>query len=211
MIRRLRSLPHRHHGIGTILVIIALAVVCLIPPTSEYWINELGQFASVPLNTAFLTTGILGLLFLARRDRSRAAAVRVAWVMLTETALVHLLKTAASLVRQFGLTEGVFLPRPNGSSGGFPSGHAAASCALAFLLTERMPRLAPLWYGIAALISWSRVEARAHFPYQVVGGAILGLTVAIVVTQLLRRRAARLEKLAEEGESPRFAKAETGV
>ena len=211
MIPRLRSHPHRHHGLGTVLVVIALIVACLLPPTSEYWLNELGQFASVPLNTAFLTAGILGLLFLARRERSRAAALRVAAVMLTETALVHLLKMAASLARQLNLTEGVFLPRPNGSSGGFPSGHAAAACALAFLLTERMPRLAPVWYGIAALISWSRVEARAHYPYQIIGGAILGLAVAVVVTQQMRKRAARSEQLAVESESPRLTKAETGI
>ena len=212
--QRPRDIPHRHHGLGTVLVIIALVVACLIPPTSEFWVNELSQFASVPLNTAFLTTGIFGLLYLAWRNRSRADALRVVYVMLTETALVHLLKVASSLVRELNLTEGVFLPRPNGTSGGFPSGHAAASCALAFLLTERMPRLAPVWYGLAALISWSRVEARAHFPYQVVGGAILGLTVAIVVTQFLRKRAAqrqRSENLAVEDEPPRFPKAETGV
>lgn len=73
------------------------------------------------------------------------------------------------------------LTRPSGNSGGYPSGHAAAAFALAFLLSCRYPRLAGIWYVVAAGIGWSRVVVGAHFPFQVYVGSALGLFMAILL------------------------------
>ncbi len=64
---------------------------------------------------------------------------------------------------------------------GFPSGHAAMGFLLAFLIWRRFPRLGPLWFAVAALIGWSRVESHAHFPYQVIAGAIYGCALGALV------------------------------
>lgn len=69
---------------------------------------------------------------------------------------------------------------------GFPSGHATMAWLMAWLVWQRFPKLGPLWFLMAALISWSRVENLAHFPYQVIAGALYGCTFATLTT---RRRA----------------------
>jgi len=77
--------------------------------------------------------------------------------------------------------------RPNGGTGGFPSGHATHAFGMAFLLTMFFPRLGWLWYSCAAAISWSRVETDWHTGFQVAVGVILGVGIAWVLsTQWLK-------------------------
>jgi membrane-associated phospholipid phosphatase len=160
------------HLSGLVFVLVGLILGCTMPPVGgNSEIHQFARFASNLFNTLFLTLGILTLLVLAYLRRSKAEFLRLTSVMLTETAIVQIIQKTSFYA--FGVWA-----RPSGKDGGFPSGHAAASCALAFLLTERLPKGAPLWYACAALITWSRVEAGAHYPYQIVCGAILGLGVA---------------------------------
>lgn len=76
-----------------------------------------------------------------------------------------------------GLKRLTRLPRPDGDPTGFPSGHTTFAFALAWLLMQAYPRGTALWFGIAIAIGWSRVEGHAHFPYQVLCGAVLGTAV----------------------------------
>jgi membrane-associated phospholipid phosphatase len=41
-----------------------------------------------------------------------------------------------------------------------------------------------VWYAIAAMISWSRLDQGAHFAYQIIGGIVLGFACAIVGARL---------------------------
>ncbi|HWR29889.1 MAG TPA: phosphatase PAP2 family protein [Negativicutes bacterium] len=68
--------------------------------------------------------------------------------------------------------------RPSGGFGGFPSGHAAATFSLAFLLSLYYPRLWWAWYTAAALVTWSRVQTNAHTELQVAAGMLFGTVVA---------------------------------
>jgi membrane-associated phospholipid phosphatase len=173
-----RLLPFRHefhrreHLPSSGFVLAAVLVVLFIGKTG---LKAAADFASEPLNTAFLSLGIGMLIWQAWRDRWRQDALRVVAVMLTETALYGAIK----IVTWNGFH---ILPRPSGHAGGFPSGHTAAACALAYLLTERYPRLGPVWYLFAAVIGWSRLDAGAHYGYQIAAGALLGLTVAQLVS-----------------------------
>lgn len=76
-------------------------------------------------------------------------------------------------------------PRPNKPAGllyaGFPSGHTMAAFLLAWLIWRRYPKLGPLWFGMATLIAWSRVEVHAHYPYQVIAAAFLGCAVGRLI------------------------------
>ena len=169
---------YAHHHAGWLVLIAALIATILTPRLNNGAWHELGRGISEkalsPYNL-YLTVGIIALLYVAYAARSRAAALRVTVVMIAETALYGLIK----LITWKGLH---LFPRPSHGDGGFPSGHTAAVCALAYLLTERWPRLAPLWYAAAALVGWARWASGAHYPYQVVAGALLGLTVALVVS-----------------------------
>lgn len=130
-------------------------------------------------NTLALVLALGTLLVLAWRKRDRALALWVVAVMLVETATYGLLK--ALTWHGFHL-----LPRPSGSDGGFPSGHTAAHVCLAFLLSERCPKLAPLWWLWAAVMAWSRVESGAHWAYQVAAGIVLGGVVCVTLGRRLK-------------------------
>ncbi len=73
-----------------------------------------------------------------------------------------------------------------GKAKAYPSSHAANAFAAARVLHELAPPKA-LWWVLAALIAYSRIYLGVHFPTDVVGGALLGLTVGAVLVALLRR------------------------
>jgi undecaprenyl-diphosphatase len=66
----------------------------------------------------------------------------------------------------------------------FPSGHAATSFACATTLALAFPRLAAPLYLLAAAIAYSRVYVGVHYPLDVLGGAVLGIAVAIALRLL---------------------------
>ena len=86
-----------------------------------------------------------------------------------------------------GLKRLTRLPRPDGDPTGFPSGHTTFAFALAWLLTRVYPRLTPLWFAVAVAIGWSRVEGHAHFPYQVLCGALLGTGIGALVSHKIAK------------------------
>jgi undecaprenyl-diphosphatase len=78
------------------------------------------------------------------------------------------------------------VPLPHSAS--FPSGHAATSFACATVLSFLAPRAAPAFYALAAAIAYSRLYVGVHWPLDVVGGAVLGLVIALLLLSEVRRR-----------------------
>ncbi len=69
---------------------------------------------------------------------------------------------------------------------GFPSGHTMFAFAISFLVAEIDPRAGALWYAFAVAVGWGRVESAAHYPYQVLFGAPMGVIMAWAVTHWAR-------------------------
>jgi undecaprenyl-diphosphatase len=70
-------------------------------------------------------------------------------------------------------------------TGAFPSGHASTAFACATVIGWASRRLAVPAYVLAAAIAWSRVYVGVHWPLDVLGGALLGVLVAIALLRLL--------------------------
>jgi undecaprenyl-diphosphatase len=110
-------------------------------------------------------------------DRRLVHAVRVAAVLGAESALVNgPIKNLFRRHRPVWEHERPYRLRvPRTSS--FPSGHASAAATAAGVLAER-DRLAPLYYGLGAVVAVSRVYVRHHHASDVVAGALVGAVLA---------------------------------
>ena len=139
--------------------------------TFPYWIAMallLGWFrsAAMPrLNVAVFATGFV------------ATGLLAPW-----------LKSAANFPRPLAALgrDLVTLVGPEAHAASFPSGHAAFVVLMCAALSPGVPRVIKwgLWI-FAIAVGLSRVVVGAHFPADVLGGAILGLVVAVVARIVL--------------------------
>jgi undecaprenyl-diphosphatase len=131
--------------------------------------------------------------------RTRLFASTLALAIVAQATLVWGLKLAVGRVRPW-LALGLAPPMGAPHDGSFPSGHAAGSfCFAAFLLVAlpaawpRSRRLAHATSGlalaIATLVALSRVYLGAHFPADVLAGALLGALIGTALGGLYATRA----------------------
>jgi membrane-associated phospholipid phosphatase len=67
----------------------------------------------------------------------------------------------------------------------YPSGHLIVTAALVFATAAILPRLRPLLYTYLAAIALTRITFGAHFPLDVVVGAVLGREFALFSVSLV--------------------------
>jgi undecaprenyl-diphosphatase len=164
-----------------------------------------GRWAPLMIAATVLGAGwtALGVVPLLLHSRTRAFGAALTLTIVATAILVSSLKAAIGRVRPwlaFGLPPPIGEPR----DGSFPSGHAAGSFCVAVFLALTLPALlgartarlarAALVAGllaVAALIALSRVYLGAHFPSDVVGGAILGALIGAACAGLYTARRAR--------------------
>ncbi|WP_438864422.1 phosphatase PAP2 family protein [Neptunicella sp.] len=66
-----------------------------------------------------------------------------------------------------------------------PSGHTAAAFLMASLLASFYPQIMPLVYIWASIIGISRVLLGVHYPSDIIVGALLGETIALISLSIL--------------------------
>lgn len=151
-------------------------------PEAPGWIVTLASL----LATWVVPLVALALLVVWLRSRDRASLDAVASGLIGLGA-VQVIGLALYRPRPFEVGQGLNLMHhlPENS---FPSDHATLMFALAFsLILSRRPAgwaLLPL----AVAVGWGRVYLGAHWPGDILGGAVLGLTSAIVLHSIAQRR-----------------------
>jgi undecaprenyl-diphosphatase len=119
----------------------------------------------------------------------RAAAAGMASVAVTSALANAGLKHLHGRPRPDALAAGVGAGRavrmPRSAS--FPSGHSASAFAFATAAGAELPLLAFPLRCLAAAVAYSRVHGGAHYPGDVVGGAVLGGAIAAAVGRGMRR------------------------
>jgi undecaprenyl-diphosphatase len=133
---------------------------------------QYGTFITIPIAT------IVALL--ARRTR---LAVEMAAAGVAVYQVAKLAKDAFPRGRPGAVLADAHLRGVPVGEQGFPSGHAAVSAALAFILFAHLPRRwrwAPL--ALAVVVPAGRMYVGAHLPLDVVGGACLGIAAGALAT-----------------------------
>lgn len=86
--------------------------------------------------------------------------------------------------RPFEILEGVQTLIEHSAGKSFPSRHATLAFAIAMAIFLRYPKLGAISLALATLVSISRVVAGVHWPSDVLTGAVIGSTVAIIVARI---------------------------
>jgi membrane-associated phospholipid phosphatase len=76
---------------------------------------------------------------------------------------------------------------PMPASTSFPSGHSASAFAFATGVGSVLPRDAIPIRALASVVAYSRVHTGVHYPADVIGGALLGTTLAQITARLVDR------------------------
>lgn len=158
------------------------------------WINTHRTYALDVFFSLLLYTGkgwvlipILLLLWLFRRQQIAPLLLAIA----IETALVTVLKDLADQLRPPSLLPGVYLLEKL-HHGSFPSGDVAMAFVIACTLTWGEHRwLQIALYAYAVLIMYERIYVGAHFPLDVLAGAVIGAGSALAARYFVQHFRAR--------------------
>jgi len=164
------------------------AVAATPSPTLDRDLARLSRAA----DRSVLWMGIaVGLAVAGGASGRRAAAAGVASVAVTSAlanaGLKHLHGRPRPDAVAAGIGSGRAVRMPRSAS--FPSGHAASAFAFATAAGAELPVLALPLRCLAAAVAYSRVHGGAHYPGDVIGGAVLGGAIAAAVGWSMRRLA----------------------
>ncbi len=140
-----------------------------------YLASDLGDFSVIWL----MVGAAMGL----RSDADADAAGRLGLALAGESLFVNQgLKRVIARPRPKPVEpRPLHLRKPLTSS--FPSGHASAAAVATTLLSQRDPKLAPLYITLGALVAISRIHVQIHHASDVIAGAVLGAVVGRVIAR----------------------------
>ncbi len=136
----------------------------------------------IPLLVVSLAAIILG----NRRVRATVLLAALA-LILSDQISSQLLKPLVARQRPSYVLEGVRLLMGRGGRYGFPSSHAANVFAVWTLLAVRHRRVAFYLLAIPPGVAYSRIYVGVHYPLDVLGGALLGILLALGVWMIGER------------------------
>jgi undecaprenyl-diphosphatase len=146
----------------------------------------------------FVALILLWMLIRGKRHGRIAAVLLIGTIILSDQLSSSVIKYWFERPRPCHTLHNVHLLVSCGSGYSFPSSHAVNNFAGALILTFFFPRNKWWFFGFAAMTAFSRVAVGAHYPSDIIGGAIIGLLCAgcvllifIVLEKLWYRNQAR--------------------
>jgi undecaprenyl-diphosphatase len=127
---------------------------------------------------------IVFLIWKGGRKGRIAVILIIPLIFMSDQLSAGLFKPLFARTRPCVALSGVHLLVPMTRSYSFPSAHAANFAALATFFALFYPRYKWFYFGIALLVGLSRVFVGVHYPFDVLGGFILGVLCAIFVVKV---------------------------
>jgi len=143
--------------------------------------NRLGQ--GITLILISVGIGIVG--YVWKRDRF----IRAGWQSLFAWGIagfiIRIIKILLGRPRPRFMHQDQWQIGPSLQSGldTFPSGHSAASFAVAAVLARHFPKGAWVWYGAAGFVAISRIMRGSHFPSDALAGSLIGFLVGYILAR----------------------------
>ena len=152
------------------------------------WLDPIFRFLTDPGPYRIPLFVLIGLVFLTRRRRGAIGLLAVVLTVaagdqLSSRVLKPIFRRARPSVVMPDARPLFGIRRTNA----FPSGHATNSFAAAPIVAYVFPEARVAVYVVAAAVAFSRIYVGDHWPSDVVGGTILGLTVGFLGRKALIR------------------------
>ncbi len=153
------------------------------PALDQFWLMVTHFERTAIFECMVLPASLLFLFYTYRLNALKVIAVLALTVGLSDVLAYRGVKTFVKRPRPFQNLEISSWVRKVGDAQGpsFPSNHAANCFAAAVVLAWYFKRVGNIFYILAALVAISRVALGVHYPSDVLGGAILGITVGFLV------------------------------
>ena len=189
------------------LILTSLAYTKIISPldnSMENYVHSLGHNIAVDFAMQIFTeTGwilyliITSFILLIKKDTRRLGLVLLLSIIVGSMLSAYLrcyIGYEAPVLKfegaHLGITSAADIGVPCTIDGSFPAGHTVRTTIFAFVLgfslSKRFPRGCYLLWIYPILVSISRVYLMQQFPLDLVGGALLGLLVANIVSRILK-------------------------
>lgn len=134
----------------------------------------------------FIFFGImwLAMLFNGGKRGKIAAILILITITISDQASSSLIKDIVQRIRPCNVLNGVHLLVNCTGSYSFPSSHAVNNFAGAFLLSHFFPEYRFALYGGGFIVAVSRIFVGVHYPFDMLGGIIIGMLIGWIVVQL---------------------------
>jgi len=124
---------------------------------------------------------LAGLAILGKRKGLVVVSLLLVLIVISDQVSSAVIKPWVERIRPCNNLEGVRLLIGCGGGKSFPSSHAVNNFAAAVFITRYYRKAMPYVYVIASLIAISRVYVGVHYPADVIAGAALGATSAMLM------------------------------
>lgn len=152
------------------------------------WLNKTMLFVTTPQNF-FLGIAVAVLFVWAKFGlRGRFLILcSLTSILISDPLTSRIVKTIFQRSRPCHLVDTPNLLTGCSDSYSFPSSHAVNMFAEATVLSLVYPKAAPVAYAFASIVGYSRVYIGVHYPFDVIGGAAIGILLGGAVVMIIQK------------------------
>lgn len=144
-------------------------------------------FVSGVGNAGIIWIILAGILFIREERKNHTFFLQVLGMLLVTWFGVELLLKWLIARPRPSLEMGAIIVGHGASWFSFPSGHATVSWAAYVLLSRYEPTWKPYLFTLAVLVSLSRIYLGVHYPFDVLGGALIGWCIGTSTVYLTEK------------------------